>query len=249
MSGIARRETAPDPTIYPVSEKVPESTLAREVANLLWKLTERFLAERGEVARVGSDQFIYYRQHDSSARVAPDLYVLPGVDPETRIGAWKIWETGVVPTVAVEVVSIDVRKDYEESPLRHDEMGVRELIVYDPDHERGPDRVLFQIYRRRGPKLAFVEATNRDRIRSKVLGCFLRSVGEGTHRRLRISTGPRGEDLFPTVEELAAAAQDLAAAAVERADAAEEAAAAAEERAAAAEAELARLRAELAKPR
>jgi len=242
MSRTARREPAPDPTIYPVEEKVPESSNAVDVRFYLLGLVRRWVAERGEHALVGGDQFIYYRQHDPHARVAPDVYVLPGVDPDTFIGAWRTWETGIVPSFAVEVVGLHVRKDYEEAPLRYEEMGAGEVIIYDPRWGEGRDRILFQVYRRCGRKLAQVEVTDRDRVRSKALGCYLRSVGEGTARRLRIATGPRGDVLYPSIEETAAAAEEARIAA-------EEARAAAGEARAAAEAEVARLRAELAKKR
>jgi Uma2 family endonuclease len=205
MTRIARRESAPDPTVYPVEEQVPESNLAMDVRFLLLALVRRWVAERGEPALVGSDQFIYYRQYDPRARVAPDVYVLPGVAPETFIGAWKTWETGIVPSIAIEVVGLDVRKDYDESPLRYEEMGVPELVIFDPLHDEGRDRILFQLYRRKRGKLVQIEVTRRDRVRSKVLGCWLRSVGDGTGRRLRLATGPRGDVLFPTAEEAAAA--------------------------------------------
>ncbi len=211
MAEPARRPGAPDPTHYPVSEKVPEKRLNRDIATMLRHLIERWLAKRGETARVGTDQFIYWVQHQPTRALAPDVYVLPGVDPATEIDAWKVWETGIVPSLAVEVVGLDVRKDYEVAPGRYDELGVRELVVYDPRPE-GPDRVRFQVWRRRRGKLARVERTDADRVRSSVLGCWLREVGEGAAQRLRIGTGPRGDRIHPTAEE----AERLGREAVER---------------------------------
>ena len=45
----------------------------------------RFLADRGERAFVGADQFIYWVQYEPTRAVAPDIYVLPGVDPANEI--------------------------------------------------------------------------------------------------------------------------------------------------------------------
>jgi Uma2 family endonuclease len=209
MTGAARRQLA-DPTVYPVVQEVPESREARLIANQLWTLVERWLAERGETALVGGDQFIYYRQHDPHRRVAPDVYVLPGVPPGTAVGAWKVWESGIVPSFAVEVVSLDVRKDYEIAPERYQELGARELVIFDPDFEEGPDRIRLQVYRRKSGRLTRILATNADRVRSRVLGCWLRSVGSGTDVRLRLATGPRGDDLYPTGEEAERHARELA---------------------------------------
>ena len=199
----ARRPDAPDPTFYPVSEKVPDPPLNRKIGVLLEQLVARWLAERGERAYVGGDQFIYWVQYQPTRAVAPDVYVLPGVDPETDVRAWKLWEYGVVPSLVVEVVGLDVRKDYELGPPRYDEIGVRELFVYDPGYAEGPERSRFQVWRRRRGELVRVDRTDADRVRSRVLGCFIREVGEGSRRRLRLATGPRAEELFPTAEEAA----------------------------------------------
>jgi hypothetical protein len=70
-----------DPTIYPVEERVGEDMLQRWIMELLRPLLQSWLTRRGTTTFVGADQFIYWRQHDPHARVAPDIYVLPGVDP------------------------------------------------------------------------------------------------------------------------------------------------------------------------
>ena len=245
MAEPAQSSRAPDPTHYPVSEKVPEQLVNREIADTLKRLVERRLAERGQKARVGSDQFIYWVQYAPTRTVAPDLYVLPGVAPDTVITAWKVWETGVVPSLAVEVVGLDVRKDYEVAPGRYDELGVRELIVYDPRSHESPERVRFQVWRRRRGSLVRALWSDADRVRSAVLGCFLREVGQGASLRLRVATGRHGELLLPTAEEAEEAERAAREAAERGRDAAERERSA--ERAArdAAETELARLRVEL----
>jgi len=80
-----------DPTVYPVEEKGGEDLLQRWIVELLRPLLERWLSSRGVQALVGADQFIYYRQHMPTQRVSPDIYVLPGVSPTTRVTSWKIW--------------------------------------------------------------------------------------------------------------------------------------------------------------
>jgi len=242
MAEPARRPRAPDPTHYPVEESVPERLLNRDIAVMLRQLIERWLGERGETARVGGDQFIYWVQHEPTRTLAPDVYVLPGVDPLTDITAWKVWETGVVPSIAIEVVGLDARKDYEIGPGRYDELGVEELIVHDPSYDESRDRMRFQVWRRRRGELVRVEHTDSDRVRSSVLGCFLREVGEGSARRLRIATGRRGERLYPSAEEAARETAERERAARETAERERDAERHARE---AAEDELARVRAEL----
>jgi Uma2 family endonuclease len=162
-------------------------------------LLDRWLVSRGEPAFVGMNTFFYWKQFAPEECLAPDVYVLPGVSLTARPPCWKVFETGKVPSFALEVVSIDVDKEYVESPERHDRLGVKELVLFDPQHEASRDRVRWQVFRRvktRG--LVRVETTNADRVASHTLDCFLRAIGEGDDVRLRLGTGPNGETLFPT---------------------------------------------------
>jgi hypothetical protein len=141
----------------------------------------------------------------------------------------------------LEVVSTDVDKDYIDAPRLYGELGVKELLVFDPDYEESPDRYRFQVYRhiaRRG--LVRTTVTNDDHVASKVLGCFVRAVGSGETTRLRLAVGPEGETLIPTEAEEERRAKEQERAAKEQERAAKE-----QERAArmAAEAEVERLRA------
>ena len=232
---FALAEPAPvDTTFYPVEEKMGEGLLQRKLMELLRPLVESYLKARKVYALTGADQFIYFRQGDIRKRVAPDTYVLPGVDPERIISSWKTWEERILPSFAVEVVSGDANKDYIDTPLLYAELGVDELIVFDPDYKKfkkETDRYRFQVFRKLEKRgLVRVEVTNEDRVKSKVLGCYLRAVGRGSELRLRPATGPTGDTLWPTQGEL------------ERAEKEREQAARVS-----AEAELAKLRAELAK--
>jgi Uma2 family endonuclease len=198
----ARREPG-DPTIYPEEERVGESMLQRWIVELLRPLLEWWLnVHCRRKAFVGADQFIYWRQHDAHARVAPDVYVLPGVAPHTAVRTWKIWSDRVVPSFALEVASDDWEKDYYEAPQRYDELGVGELVIFDPFFEQRPEGMRWHIYRRVGKRdLVRVEATNGDRVRSRSLRCWLRAVGERESLRLRVAEGPSGEAIVPTPEE------------------------------------------------
>jgi Uma2 family endonuclease len=198
-----------DPTHYPEEKKMGEHSLQRWIVELLRPLIERWYAHLGKARFVGADQFIYYRQHDPGSVVSPDVYVLPGVKPGASVPSWKVWETGSVPSFALEVVSpTDPFKDYVEVQQRYRELGAGEVVVFDPHWEKGADRVRFQRWRRTERRgFALVESTNADRIRSRVLGCWLRVVGEGEEARLRIGSGPTGDELFPTAEEAALSAQ------------------------------------------
>jgi Uma2 family endonuclease len=227
------RPTASDPTVYPVEKKMGEDSLQRLIVEVLRPLTERWFEEQGRPTFVGADQFIYYEQFDPSKVVAPDVYVLPGVSPRRRVKSWKVWKTGVVPNFALEVVATrQPHKDYLDAPERYRELGVKELVIFDPDADRSRDRVRWQRYRKlKARGFVRVEATNADRIYSRELGCWLRAVGEGLATRVRLATGPEGEDLFPTAVEAERAAKEAERAAKEAERAAKEAERAAKEEA------------------
>jgi Uma2 family endonuclease len=243
----AKGSSSFDPTIYPVEEKVGEDILQRWIVELLRPLIERWLNQRGVEALVGADQFIYHQQHNPTLRVAPDIYVLPGVPPHARVTSWKIWDRGIVPSFALEIVSRDWEKDYFEAPEQYRAMGVEELVVFDPAPERHPEGVTWQVFRRVLDRpLARVDVSDDDRIRSAALGCFLRTVGTGDGIRLRIGAGPDGNDLFPTGEEAERTAKEAERAAKEAERTAKEAAIAAKD---AAEARVAELESELRRRR
>jgi hypothetical protein len=125
-------------------------------------------------------------------------------------------------------VSKDWEKDYAEAPQRYAAAGVLELVVFDPEPSRHPSGVAWQVFRRvRNRPLTRIEVSEGDRVRSKVLGCFLRAVGHHESLRLRLGTGPRGDELFPTGEEAERAARLAANASAESERSAKEAAIAA----------------------
>jgi len=232
-----------DPTFYPIEEKVGEDSLQRFIAELLRGSIDYFLRGRGEPTFVGADQFVYWVKHRPQKVVAPDVYVLPGVEREARIPCLKTWESGIVPSFVLEIVSPNsVDKDYREAPTRYEELGVEELVIFDPDYRRGRDRLRFQVYRKLRSGFEQVAASNVDRVHSRVLGCWIRAVGHGERVRLRLATGERGGMIVPTeIEaESARAAAESARAAAESARADAE-----QRRAEQAEAQLKQLRAEL----
>jgi hypothetical protein len=190
-----------DRTVYPVEERVGEDIIQRWIIEVLRPLMARWFAKRGQEAFVGADQFIYYEQHNAHKRMAPDVYVMPGVAPNTEVSSFKLWEWRRAPSLAVEVASQDWEKDYYEGPGKYEELGVEELVIFDPHREQREERVLLQRYARRDGEWQCVERTNGDRVRSEVLGAWLRSVESEGHLLLRIGTDPKGDELFPTGEE------------------------------------------------
>jgi hypothetical protein len=232
MARAQRRPVvADDPTVYPSDDHMGEGSLQRFISDLLRLQLEAYFAALGQVVFVGANQFIYWRQFDPSRKLAPDVFVLPGVRPGIKLDSWKVWEGGIAPKFALEIVSQDWEKDYRDAPGSYAELGVRELVIFDPEWASRPhERLRWQVYRRLARRgFVRVETGHGDRVRSKALGCWLRAVGEDLDSlRLRVATGPQGDTLLPTAEEALAAEREARALA---------------------EAELRRLRAELARLR
>ena len=101
-------------------------------------------------------------------------------------------------SIAIETVSDQPQKDYREALVRYEELGVPEVILFDPLSERSRDRIRWQVWRKGRKGLQQVEVTDADRVRSKALGCWFRVTGEASEMRVRLATGARGDALLPT---------------------------------------------------
>ncbi|MDI1448404.1 Uma2 family endonuclease [Polyangium sp. 6x1] len=211
MASTAQRHGLDDPDdLVDYPGDLGESPLMRRIAELLRPLLARFLATQGVRAFVGADQFIYWLKGNPKAVAAPDVYVMPGIDPDLAPRCWKLWEAGAAPSFAVEIMAEENDlKDVVHAPQRYDELGTRELVVFDPYVDVASGRTRFRVHRRdETGRLVVVEATNADRVWSAELECFLRAVGEGSAMRLRLATGAEGETLFPTEGEAERAARE-----------------------------------------
>jgi hypothetical protein len=203
-----------DLTEYPDSEVMCREPVETEICLQLLPMLRRHLAERGIVAYVGSDNFIYWVKGNNKASVSPDLYVLPGIPQATRPAqydgtndeqCWKTWIHQVAPNFAIEVKARrNPRKDELQSPARHDALGTKELIVFDPfAHRRRAHRKRFVVYRRNDAgKLAIVHETNDLRAYSEQVDAFLVAESEGDWSLLRLGVGQNGEELLPFESEL-----------------------------------------------
>ncbi len=158
---------------YPETDDMGEHELQRLIAEFLRPLLERWFAARSEVAHVGADQFFYWVEGDPTRRIAPDVYVVPGVAQNPPVASWKLWESSARPSFALEVVGQDIDKDYDDNPVLYAALGVRELVLFDPHAtSRSRRRLRWQVFRRlKGRGLVRVEVSNGDRVQSKALGC------------------------------------------------------------------------------
>jgi Uma2 family endonuclease len=201
-----------------VEATVPEHKRHLELRTLLY----RVLGTLGGEHTIGSEQFVYWDPTDPSRCLAPDAFVRLGV-PDSIFGSWKTWERGALD-VAVEIVSdSDASSHSWEAKLqRYQELGIRELVRFDPD-EASERQV--RLWDQVGGEL--VERTDKTDKRERHLcrGLSLYWVvvpARGLPAVLRLARDAEGRDLVLTPEEAADRAREAADRAREAADRARE---------------------------
>lgn len=213
-----------DDDLYPESDGEPmaESDLhCDELMALIQALKRRY--EAVPDVYVTGNLFLYYRQGDPRAVVAPDVCVFRGV-PKRRRPKYLLWKEGRSPSLVIEVTSDSTkRRDLREKKKIYAELGVEEYFLHDPlaDYLTPP----LQGFRLVEGDYRPIPRELDGSLLSKTTGLKLRREGE----RLRLRDAATGEPLL-WPEEVAREAAGRKAA---------------EERAAALEEEVARLRREL----
>lgn len=224
MSAIPLRKTVH----YPDSDGQPMADNDRQaevMIDLRHALRTRYAAEPD--VYVSTNLFIYYREGDPGARVAPDAFVVLGV-PKRKRRSYRIWEEGRVPVLAFEIASQEAPQELlSKKKNLYERIGIEEYVVFDPDAEfiHPP----FQGFRLENGRYWPIPLEPDGSLVSRTTG--LRIQPEGTSLRLiDVATGKR----YPWAEESEARARDAENLAAREAAARR-----------AAEEELARLQAEL----
>lgn len=193
-----------DGVYYPVEDDMGETHQHLLARHLLFALLTDYVRRTRIPAFVGSELFFYYQRGNPHAVVCPDLYILDDEPTTRKIKSWKVWEHGgKAPTLALEIVSDDYKKDYSENMLdRYEQLGARELIRFDPEHTVHPRRKALSHFIRNDADRLVEQPTQPDRVRSRFYDVwFVRRPDD----ELRIATGPDGAVLWPTPEERAEA--------------------------------------------
>jgi len=131
-----------------------ESVEQTEIIRILLSSLGQLASERGwKNAFWAGENFFAWIREEPLVRVSPDVYLLDDPPPPPRPKRWQTWlPDHKPPRWAVEIVSEDWKKDYEDAPLKYAQLGARELVIFDPEtallpERRGP-RVPLQVYRR-----------------------------------------------------------------------------------------------------
>lgn len=127
-----------NPTVAPASIDYPESDgkpmaetdLHRDVIVRIIQLLQSFLTDT--LAYVSGNLLIYYEEGNPQRSVAPDCFVVKGVEQRRR-RVYKVWEEGKAPDVVFEITSNRTRR--EDLGLKKElyaRLGVQEYFLYDP---------------------------------------------------------------------------------------------------------------------
>ena len=217
LAGRAEYVRPIEPLVFPSEGEMPESTLHLVLRTFLFELL-RFTW--GEVAQVGSDQFVYWRASDPKTCLAPDAFVAFG-RPFEHFDSWKTWERGT-PDVCVEIVSDHDRSESWERKLAlYQDLGAREVVRFDPEAREGRR---LRIWNRVREDLV-ERVLKGDSGESFILGLsdsavywVLANVDEA-RLGLRLSRDAEGTDLLPSPREAEARAREAEARAREAAEA------------------------------
>jgi Uma2 family endonuclease len=222
---------------YPDSDGTPMGETGFHVTQILTTLATLRLRFRHRTdVYVGANMFLYYRQGDPRAVVAPDVFVVFDTTSEQR-RSWKVWEENErVPSIIFEITSPSTRDaDLLFKRALYEDLGVQEYVLFDPVGEY-LEPVLQGYHLAQDRYVATPQQSLPDggyELVSDVLGVILRAeAGElALYDRVTGEKLPAPLELYDLAEQEAAARQ------------------AAEARAERAEAELARLQTELARLR
>ena len=249
---MIRPAPAAAPVHYPSSDGKPmaENDAQRNAIMYGISALTRHFKDRRDVY-VSGDLLIYYEEGNPRVSIAPDVFVVFGVEKRERLN-YRLWEEGRAPSFVLEVASPSTwRDDLGRKRSIYARLGVREYWQYDPLGEHLPARLQGERLTRSG-YVRQPAATALDgalTLSSATLGLELRAT---PGREMRFRDPATGGDLHSHDEEaegrLAEAEGRLAEAAARRAAETRAAAAAtrvaaAETRAATAEARVAELEA------
>ena len=198
---MSRPAPAAAPIHYPSSDGKPmaENDAQRDAIMYGIAALTRHFRDRRDVY-VSGDLLIYYEEGNPRVSIAPDVFVVFGVEKRRRLN-YKLWEEGRAPSFVLEVASPSTwREDVGRKRSVYARLGVREYWQYDPLGEHLPtclqgERLTPAGYERQ-PVATALDGTLA--LRSETLGLELRATPE---REMRFRNPVTGVDLRSHDEE------------------------------------------------
>ena len=120
--------------IYPESDGLPiaESDLTRDCLFNCLQILSNYFQDYQDIY-VSAALFIYYTEGNRSERIAPDIFVVKGVEKKKRMN-YRVWEErGKIPNFVLEITSLATRVIDEIDKFNlYQKLGVAEYFLYDP---------------------------------------------------------------------------------------------------------------------
>ena len=224
---------------YPESDGEPMGETDLHIA-WMFRLRDLFMYRyRGANVYVACNLLMYYEEGNPQKFLVPDVFVVKDCDPGMR-RTFRIWDEERIPDVVFEVTSKATRADDESvKPERYAQIGVRELVLYDPTGDYLQTQL--QLYRLEDGVYVRVESDVNGALESEELNLRL-LLDDGdlvlcdqTTGQPLLTHGEAAEALAQAAEARAQAAEEQTQAAAAQTRAAEEQTQAAEEQTQAAE--------------
>ena len=172
--------------VYPDSDGEPMAENDHQLTAMIEAITtlRAWFADREDVYP-GGDMLMYYKMNDNETRVAPDVFVVFGVESRHKRDSWIVWREGKAPDIVMELASGSTwRRDMREKRDIYAEMGVTEYWRFDPTSSYFSPPLI-------GEQLAGGEYTALELVsgadgilrgRSAVLGLDICTLPDGTMR-------------------------------------------------------------------
>lgn len=120
---------------YPSGDGQPMAETWLHVRAIMWlhQALEDFFHDKPDVF-IASDLFWYWQKGNPSAKIAPDVMVVPGVGTKPRRSFFSWDENGAVPAVVFEMASQNTwENDVNDKFDQYERLGVREYFLFDPE--------------------------------------------------------------------------------------------------------------------
>ena len=195
------------PTIYiegyPCEDDEPMAATAFHgiQINTLFDQLWRYLAIN-ELIYIGVDSFIYYEEGDITKCVAPDIYIVFGVEKYPLRRSFYTWAEGAVPVAVIEFLSDSTAHQdrHKKVELYLNDIGVKEYFIHQPEMEKPVEFRGWQ----RSPSgdIVEIEPDAEGRLFSEALNLWFQwEDDQTTHVRLMRPYLPDGTPITTSMEE------------------------------------------------
>lgn len=196
-----RPAAVPAPVDYPCSDGKPLAESDFQLEPVVYAITAlRTHFRHRERIHVAGDMFLYFKEGDPRAVVAPDVFVVVGAAKHKRL-SYKLWEEPKAPDFVLEITSRSTRaEDQGRKREVYASLGVGEYWLFDPTGDWLAPRLQgFRLHAGAYRALRSVAPVNGGlSLHSEALGLEVRHHADG---RLRFHDPASGEDL-PAHEEM-----------------------------------------------